>query len=83
MMLSYVLNVIYNVLLIYGYILSINIILSWIPNADNFKIVRSFRNIGEWYLAPFHDKIVFGVIDFTPMVGIFIYYIIVDLLVLI
>ncbi|MDD3999961.1 MAG: YggT family protein [Bacilli bacterium] len=73
----YLLNLIFQA---YGAIMTISIILSWIPGAFEIRFFRQVRKISDWYLESFRGKIVFGVIDFTPVIGLLIYSFIINLL---
>ena len=66
-------TIIYNILLVFSFFLSISIIISWIPALDDYKVFRVIRKVADWYLKPFRGVIVFGGIDFTPWIGIGIY----------
>lgn len=77
-MLSTVLTILYYILIGYGVILGLNIIFSWIPFVYNYKIPRVIRTIGSWYLSSFRGVLVVGIFDFTTMIGIFLYYLILD-----
>jgi len=75
-----ILTGLYYILLFYGFIIFVSIILSWVPNANDYKILRKIRQMGDWYLWFFRGKLILGSIDFTPMVGLFLYQYIVSLI---
>lgn len=77
-MLNNVLIIIYYVLMGYGVILGLNILFSWIPFVYNYKIPRILKTMGNWYLGSFRGVLVVGMFDFTTMIGIFLYYFILD-----
>ncbi len=77
-MLSIVLQIIYYILLGYGAILGLNVIFSWIPFVYKYKIPRMIQTMGNWYLGRFRGALVIGIIDFTAMIGIMLYYFIID-----
>ena len=77
-MLSTVLLILYYILLGYGAILGLNIIFSWIPFVYKYKIPRILKTMGNWYLDKFRGVLVIGIFDFTTMIGIFLYYFIID-----
>lgn len=80
MTLSFIINIIYLLLLLYGGIMSLSIILSWIPGAFEIKFFRQLRKISDWYLGPFRGKLIVGIVDLTPMIGLIIYSFIMNLL---
>ncbi len=82
-MMYLVLSSLYYILLGYWYVMTFSIILSWIPGIQNTKICRIIRYIGDLFLYPFEGKLVFGIIDFTPVIGLSIYRGILTLLIMI
>jgi len=72
-MLRLILLGLYFILDIYWWIMIIGIILTWAPGFQNYKIPRIIREVSDWYLAPFHGKIVIGILDFSPIIGFMIY----------
>ena len=77
------LDIISIILFIYSGLLGLYIILSWFPNIYQYKFFRGIYYICDWYMRPFHDIIVLGPIDFTPIIGIGIFEFIVSLISLI
>lgn len=65
--------ILFQILIIYNYILIFGILLSWIPYLYNFRIFRIIRKICDWYMEPFQGYVVIGPIDFTPLIGFMIY----------
>jgi uncharacterized protein YggT (Ycf19 family) len=70
----------YYVLIGYFYLMSANIVLSWFPTLQDMKFFAFIDHICDWYLKPFHGLLVVGMIDFTPMLGLGIYYFVVNLI---
>ena len=68
----------YYFLNIYYYIMIIYIILSWTPLVKS-KFYYYLRAIVNPYLGIFRGWFVFSGMDFTPMVGLIIYYFILRL----
>ncbi len=77
---SLIIKIIYLIFQAYGAIMTISILLSWIPGAFEIVFFRQIRKISDWDLETFRGKIVFGVVDFTPLVGLLIYSFILNLL---
>lgn len=72
-------NIILALLQIYLFFIFINIFLTWVPTLYNYRFFRICKKISDWYLGPFHGFIVIGPFDFTPILGITIYEIILGL----
>ncbi len=68
-----IIAILYYIFQVYAGIMSISIILSWIPGAYEIRFFRGIRSISDWYLGNFRGKIVIGIVDFTPMIGLLIY----------
>lgn len=69
-------NLLYGLLIamrVYYYILIAGIIVSWIPNSNRYLIFRIIRKTSDAYIGPFHGLLVFGFLDFTPIIGFLIY----------
>ena len=70
-------SIIYNGIyyLMYGFLIliSINIIAYWIPPLYRSRIFRSLRKVTDTYMEPFHGIIVFGFFDFSPIIGIILF----------
>jgi uncharacterized protein YggT (Ycf19 family) len=64
----------------YFYLMLVNIILSWFPTLQNIPFFAFVNRICQWYMRPFHGVLVFGMIDFTPMIGLGIYSFITNLI---
>jgi uncharacterized protein YggT (Ycf19 family) len=67
-----ILSVLYQVMNVYFYIMIATIILSWTP-LTNTKFFMVLKIITDPYLNLFRGFIVLSNIDFTPIVGIFLY----------
>ena len=76
-------SILYWVLQTYAIFLSINILLSWVPNLYEYKFFRFCKKVSDWYLGPFHGGLVLGNIDLTPIIGLGIYQIAISCLVFI
>lgn len=72
-MLIKVLVVLYYILNIYWNIMTIGVILSWIPGVFKYRFPRLIRKVSDWYLYPFRGLLVFGFLDFTPIIGFLLY----------
>ncbi len=61
--------------ILYGFssLIFINIILSWFPSVYNYKIFRGLRRLTDTYMEPFQGMLVLGMLDFTPIVGIVVF----------
>ncbi len=64
----------------YFYVISFNILLSWIPSLDKFRFVKVINKISDLYMRPFHGLIVIGFFDLTPIIGLLLYSFIAHLL---
>ncbi|HEY8396170.1 MAG TPA: YggT family protein [Bacilli bacterium] len=80
MIFQMLIKIIYFLLTAYGGIMSLGIILSWVPGAFEIGFFKQIRNIGDWYLGTFRGRLVIGMIDFTPLIGLIIYSFILNLL---
>lgn len=63
----------YYLLTAYYWILIINIFLSWVPEVRNTKIGRFLTWLGDPYMRIFRGLLVFGMLDFTPIIGFILY----------
>lgn len=77
---SLVLTIIYWIMQVYGTFISLNILISWVPKLAEYKFFRTCLKISDWYLGPFHGSIVLGSLDFTPMIGIVLYEMVISCL---
>ena len=61
--------------ILYGFssLIFINIILSWFPAVYNYKIFRGLRRLTDTYMEPFYGMLVLGMLDFTPIIGIVVF----------
>ena len=62
----------YNALWLYFYVMIIKVILSWTP-VVNTPFYHALEKITDPYLGMFRGWFVIGSIDFTPMLGLFLY----------
>ena len=67
------LSILYYVLRIYLYLLFAYVLLSWIPEIRQSKFYYYLHQIADPYLRLFRGIIVFGQLDFTPIVGFILY----------
>lgn len=72
-MLVTLLQCFYYLLNAYWSVMTIAIILSWIPGLLNYRIPAFIYQVGTAYLKPFMGKIVIGFIDVTPIIGFVVY----------
>jgi len=70
---TFCINVLFQILLFYNYILIAGIFLTWLPMLYNFKFFRIIKKMSDWYIEPFSGYLILGPIDFTPIIGFIIY----------
>jgi len=58
---------------IYYYILIAYILLSWITELRNSRFYYYIRLLAEPYMRVFRGLLVFGMMDFTPIIGFLLY----------
>ncbi len=75
----YLLKYSYQVLTVYFYIMIATIILSWTP-IRNSKIYLILEKITSPYLKIFRGWIVIGMVDFTPMLGLIIFQVLLTIM---
>lgn len=70
---SNIINGIY--LLMWGFsgLIFIEILLSWFPAVYNFKLFRGLKRLTDAYMEPFRGILVLGMLDFTPIIGIVLF----------
>lgn len=68
-----VIFIIYIILRAYQGIMVLSIFMSWIPGARSSKFGILVGRTSNWYLGYFSNILIFGGIDFTPMLGIMLY----------
>lgn len=66
----YILITLFYLLYALKYIIIIDVLLSWFPNSYSYLIPRIIHTISDWYMGIFHDILVIGRINFTPVLGI-------------
>ena len=67
------LQVLYYILQIYFYILIAYVLLSWIPDIRNTRFYYYLHQIADPYMRLFRGVLVFGQMDFTPIIGFMLY----------
>ncbi|MGB4695365.1 MAG: YggT family protein [Acholeplasmataceae bacterium] len=80
MIFKLIIEILYIIFAIYGGLLSLAIILSWVPGIYDIAFFRNVGKIADWYLGPFRGRLVIGTIDLSPMIGLIIYGFILSLL---
>lgn len=60
-------------LTIYFYVMSLDIIISWIPSLYQVSFFRFINKISQWYMQRFRGVVTLGAFDFTPLIGLLIY----------
>lgn len=66
--------IVLNVLTVYYWILVASVLMSWIPEIKRSKVGQVIDKIADPYMRIFRGFLVFGAMDFTPMLGFFFYY---------
>ena len=69
----YIKDGIFYLMLGFSGLIFISILLSWFPMLYNFKIFRAIRRLTDAYMEPFHGILVLGMFDFTPIIGIVLF----------
>lgn len=72
--------ILYIILRAYQGVMLLSIFISWIPGMSDTKIGIFINRISDWYLGYFRGFLVFGGIDFTPMIGLIIYEFLIQLI---
>ena len=72
-MLKPVLEIIHMLLTVYYWILIAYVLGSWIPELRKTKIYRVIYQIANPYMRIFRGLLVFGMMDFTPILGFLLY----------
>lgn len=72
-MLIVFLEILYYIFSGYWYIMIAGVLLSWLPGLLQYRVFSVVRSVSDWYLKPFQGKVVFGIFDFTPIIGFLIY----------
>ncbi len=67
------LQILYYILNIYFYVLIAYVLLSWIPDIRETKFYYYLHQVADPYMRLFRGILVFGQMDFTPIVGFFLY----------
>lgn len=66
-------DIIAIILRTYQVILSLSIIISWIPGIRESWIGRLIYRISSWYFGYFGNALSFGGLNFGPMIGLIIF----------
>lgn len=64
---------VYYLLRVYFYVLIASILLSWLPEIKSSKFGQFVERLANPYMRIFRGIFVFGMFDFTPMIGIILY----------
>lgn len=67
------LEYIYILLQVYYWILIAYVIGSWIPELRNTQLYKLIYQLANPYMRIFRGLLVFGVMDFTPILGFLLY----------
>ncbi len=57
----------------YYYILIAYVLMSWIPELRGSKLHKAIHSIASPYMRIFRGLLVFGMMDFTPIIGFILY----------
>ncbi len=63
-------QIVYTLLNIYFYMIIAYVLLSWVPEIRQSKFYATLYQIVDPYMRVFRGVLVFGGMDFTPIVGI-------------
>ncbi len=69
----FMLELLYNILEIYFFLMIAYILLSWVPSIRESKLYYYLHVIVNPYLRFFRGIVVFGYFDFTPILGFLLY----------
>lgn len=75
---SYIIIGIYYLLLGFSGLITLSIILTWIPGLYNFTLFKAIRKLTDTYMEPFQGSLVLGIIDFTPIIGVVLFDLIIN-----
>lgn len=64
---------IYYLMLGFSGLITISIILTWIPGLYNYSLFRGIRKLTDTYMEPFQGRLVLGMLDFTPIIGVVLF----------
>ncbi len=68
-----VLEIIHAMLEIYYWILIAYVLGSWFPELRKSKVYQVIHNLANPYMRIFRGLLVFGMMDFTPILGFMLY----------
>lgn len=75
-------SLLYLLLITYSYIfyivLAINILLSFMPSLTKTRFFGLVYLFSEWFIEPFSNKLIIGPIDFTPILGIIFFNVVIE-----
>jgi len=72
-MLKPILEVVHMILTVYYWILIAYILGSWIPELRKTKLYRAIYQLANPYMRIFRGLLVFGMMDFTPIIGFLLF----------
>ena len=72
-MLKPILEILHMILTAYYWILIAYILGSWIPELRKTKVYRIIYQLANPYMRIFRGLLVFGMMDFTPILGFLLY----------
>ena len=70
---NFCISLLYDILLMYNFILIGGIILSWFPMLNRFALFRLVNKLSNLFMEPFHGYLILGPLDFTPIIGFMLY----------
>ncbi|HQA19591.1 MAG TPA: YggT family protein [Bacilli bacterium] len=79
MIIQKVLVILYYILFYYHYIMVAGVILTWIPSLYNYRLFQLIHYLSDGYLGYFRGKLVIGFIDFSPIVGFSLYFLLLEI----
>lgn len=68
-----ILSYLYLALNLYLSFITIVLVLSWIPGITEHRWFAFCQKIADFYIGRFHGLVVFGNLDFTPILGIILF----------
>ncbi|HPF42180.1 MAG TPA: YggT family protein [Bacillota bacterium] len=77
--LYYILTILYSILQVYFVVMIVTIILSW-TSVRNTRTYQVLDRISSLYLGYFRNWLTIGMFDFTPMIGLIVYQIILGII---
>ena len=74
----YIIDSIFLIMWAFSGLIFISILLSWFPMLYNFKLFRAIKRLTDAYMEPFHGILVLGMFDFTPIIGIVLFDLLIE-----